>query len=157
MNLDLRVPEPGAGPQLSITNHPSVGYSSRQKGVSRVNAVIIGEALPFWNLICPDSKTLENTWPKRSNNGNIARVAAPGHEDPAQARHVIARIERIPLPPNPGFEPRREIADRVRGRSSDIAQITRAITRGNIHAAAKGDCKMRVITANSGLFVKCLQ
>src|ERR1019366_5535690 len=86
-----------------------------------------------------------------------AGIAASRHQDAANARHIVARVERVPAPADPGLEPRREIARGERRWRSDIAQVAGAVSRRNIHAAAEGDGEMRVVAADAGPFVECFR
>jgi hypothetical protein len=52
-----------------------------------------------------------------------AGYAASRRQNAAHARHVVARIEQVPAPACPGFEPRREVAHAKRMWHSDIAQV----------------------------------
>ena len=61
------------------------------------------------------------------------------------------------LAADPGLEPRREIAHCVRWRRSEIAQVTGAVSRRNIHAAAESDGQMRIVAADAGPFVESLK
>ena len=63
----------------------------------------------------------------------------------------------MPFAPNPGLEPCREIAHPVGWQSPEIAQVTGAVSRRNIHTTAEGDRKMRVVAADAGSFVENLQ
>jgi len=65
---------------------------------SSENGRIAGE---IKNLVGPDAKRLQDMRPERVDEGNIGRVTAACDNDPANARHIVARVER---PPSAGEE-----------------------------------------------------
>src|ERR1019366_2289810 len=85
------------------------------------------------------------------------RIPPSPHQDGADARHIVARVEYVPAAANPGLEPRREIAHAEGRCRSDVAQVAGAVSRRNIHAAAEGDGKVRVVAADAGPFVESLR
>ncbi len=106
------------------------------------------------NFIRPHPEAFQNIGSESRGDRNITRVSSPRHQNAAHARHIVARIERVPAAANPGLEPCREIADSIwRGRS-DIAQVAGAVSCRNVHTAAEGDCEMRVIAAYAGPLIK---
>src|SRR5204862_7277353 len=72
--------------------------------------------------------------------------------DAADPRHVVARVEGAPVPAEIGFEPAGEIARGPGLWRADVAEIARAIARGNVHAAAERDGEMGVIAADALAF-----
>src|SRR5664279_3970018 len=69
----------------------------------------------------------------------IRRVAATRHQDAADARRIVARIESPPLAAEINFHPGAEILIGIRRRQADVADIAGAIARRNVHAAREGD------------------
>src|ERR1017187_7016937 len=112
--------------------------------------------LAIWNLISPDPEALQRAGPERRGDRDIGRIAASRHQDAANARHIVARVEHVPAAADPGLEPRREIARGERRWRSYIAQVAGAVSRRNIHAATECDGKVRVVAADAGPFVENL-
>src|SRR4051812_40540237 len=75
------------------------------------------------NLIGVDMEAGETRGAESGGERGIGRVAAAGHEDPADARAIVARIERVPVIAEIDFEPGREIHRRIDRRDADIAEI----------------------------------
>src|SRR5689334_21106871 len=62
----------------------------------------------------------------------------------------MARVERVPLAADIGFEPGREIHRSVRDRHPDIAEIAGAIASRDVHAAAERDRQVSKVPADAG-------
>src|SRR5271166_4218244 len=106
---------------------------------------------PCWgDFLGPYREALERVRTKGRSDRDVGRIATAGEQHPADARNVVARIKGIPLAAEIGFEPGCEIHRRVHGRHADIAQITGAISRRNVHAATEGDGQVSIIPANAG-------
>src|SRR5271157_4472500 len=69
---------------------------------------------------------------------------------------VVASVERIPAAVKVGLKPGGEIHWAIRRRHADVAQVTGAVTRGDIHTATEGNGEVRVITADAGPLLKSL-
>ena len=67
-----------------------------------------------------------------------------------------ARVEGIPAAVEVGLEPGGEIHRARIHRHADVAQVTGAVPRGDIHAATEGDGEVRVIAADAGPLLESL-
>src|SRR6187402_3081198 len=65
----------------------------------------------------------------------IGGVAPAGHQNAADARRVVARVEREPTAAQVDLEPGAEVHGRRRVRHADVTQVARGVARGNVHAA----------------------
>src|SRR5580700_9315970 len=89
------------------------------------------------DFVRPDAEALERVRAERRGDRDVGRVATAGDEYPADARGVVARVERVPAAAEVGFEPTGKVHRSVIGRDTDIPEIARAVARRNIQAAAK--------------------
>src|SRR6202035_4600717 len=101
------------------------------------------------HFVGPDFKADERVRSERLGNGNVVGVAALGDQHRTDPRHVVAGVEGVPMATEIGLEPAGEITRGVGRRHADIAEIACAVSRGNIHAAAERDRKMRVVAADA--------
>ena len=74
---------------------------------------------------------------------------AAGDQHASDARDIVASVEGIPVAVKVGLKPGCEIQRAIRRRHADIAQVTGAVTRGDIHTATEGDGEVRVIVADA--------
>ena len=88
--------------------------------------------------------------PEARGQRHVGGVAAGAHQDAADARHVVARIERVPLAGQIDLEPAGEIHRRGIAGHADVAEIAGAIARRDVHAAAERQRQMRKIAADAG-------
>ena len=70
--------------------------------------------------------------------------------DAADAGYVVARIKGVPRAADIGFEPGRKIHRRIRDSDANIAQITGAVPRRDVHAATERDCQVSEVPADAG-------
>src|ERR1700741_2444457 len=108
-------------------------------------------------LIRPDFKADEGVWPESLRNWNVRGIAALGDQDAADPRNVVACVEGVPVAAEIGLKPAGKVARRVGRRHSDITEIAGAISRGNVHAAAERDGKVRVVAADAFALVEYLR
>src|SRR3984957_4470717 len=94
-------------------------------------------------------KFCERRVAKRGGDGTIGGVASGGDQHAADARHVVASVERPPSSAKIDLEPRAEIHRVAIGRHADVTEITGCVARGNIERAAKRDRQMLEISANA--------
>src|SRR5271157_5676735 len=85
---------------------------------------------------------------ERGRNGDIRGVTAGRNQHPTDTRQVIARVENPPSVVQIYLEPRTEIHGQ-RGGNADVAQVPRAVARGNVQGAAEGDGQVLIIAADS--------
>jgi len=80
---------------------------------------------------------------------HVCGVAALRDEDTTDPGGVVARVKGVPTVAQINFNPCGKIHRSVRRRQADVSDVTSAIARRNVQATAKGDCKMRVVAANT--------
>jgi hypothetical protein len=101
------------------------------------------------NLIGPDLETDQRIGAEGVGYRHVGGVSALRDEDAADTRRVVAWIERVPSPAEIGFEPAGKI-HRTKGLlHTDVAEVAGTVARRNVHAAAEGDGKVRVVPANA--------
>src|ERR1700729_2605601 len=74
-------------------------------------------------LVGPDLEAHQRVRPERLGDRDIGGIAPLCDQHPAYPRHVVARIEHVPVPAEIGFEPAGEISRRPRLRRADVAEI----------------------------------
>src|SRR5512144_690390 len=104
------------------------------------------------HLVRPHPEALQDARPERGAEGDIDRVPASRHQDASDARHVVPRVEGIPMPIEPRLEPGGKVHRPVRRRGANVAQIPRAIARWDIQAPAEGDGEVGKVAADAGSF-----
>src|SRR5208282_6858960 len=87
-------------------------------------------------------------------DGYIDRVAPPCDQNPSNPWHVVARVERVPASSEIGFEPGGKVHRTVWRRLSHVAEITGAVARWNVHAAAQCNSQMGEIAADASALVE---
>src|SRR5215213_8472619 len=100
------------------------------------------------NFIRNDIEAYKHARPEDRRKRDIRGVAPTRHQDPADARRVVAGIEGVPMATEIDFEPGAEIHRRIDRRNTDIAEISRAVPGGDVHAAAERDREMGEIPAH---------
>src|SRR5882672_1785785 len=98
-------------------------------------------------LIGPDPEADERIGPERRAYRDVDRIAASCHQHSPDPRHVVPWVEEIPASSEIRFEPSGEVPRAVGRRCAHVAEIAGAVSRRNVHAAAKGNSKMCVIAA----------
>ena len=93
--------------------------------------------------------------PEAHDHGHIGRVATAGHDDAADARDVVAGIERLPAPADIDLDPGAEI-HRVDDRHADVAQVSVDVAGRDVHAAAERDGEMGEVPAHADPFLEGL-
>src|SRR5271168_3829326 len=88
---------------------------------------------------------------------HVRRVAALRNEDTADPGGIVARVKGVPTVAQINFNPRGKIHGRVGRREADLSDVTGAIARRDVQATAEGDCKMRVVAANTAAFLVCFE
>src|SRR5262249_58493767 len=78
----------------------------------------------------------------------VGRIASSRNQDASDARRIVSGVERVPAAAEIGLEPGAEIHRIGFLRNADVAEISGAIARGHIHAAAEGDGKMREVATD---------
>lgn len=127
--------------------HPSEYLNTCNESLGRAQGTTLSpclktcnpEGLAYSDLVGPDGKPLKRVGAKGIGESNIAGIPATCHEDTSDARSVITRVKGIPLVTQIDLKPPRKVHGTRDSIYADIAQITRAIARWNVHAAAKRD------------------
>ena len=91
------------------------------------------------HVVCPNAKAVQRIRAERRRDGDVCGIAAPRHQDSADARHVVPRIERVPLTAEIDFEPGREVSRRIGRRRADVTQISRAVASRYVQRATERD------------------
>src|SRR6267142_889878 len=105
-------------------------------------------------LISPDPEADERIGPERRAYRDVDRIAASCHQHSPDPRYVVPWVEEIPASSEIRFEPSGEVPRAVGRRCAHVAEIAGAVSRRNVHAAAKGNSKMCVIAADPAPFVE---
>src|SRR5581483_11571785 len=108
---------------------------------------------PLNHLIRYHHELLQLHPPEARGQRDIGGIAAGGHQDAADARHVVTGIEGVPFAGEPGLVPAGEIHRGRLGRNADVAHIAGAVARGDAHAATEGDREMGEVAANAALLL----
>ena len=88
---------------------------------------------------------------------HVRGIAALRNKDTTDSRGVIAWIKGIPTVAQINFNPSGKIHGRVGRGQTDVSDVTGAIARRNVQTTAEGDCKMRVVAANTAAFLVCFE
>src|SRR5262249_53539027 len=99
-------------------------------------------------LVGVHHKALERIGTERGADRHVGGITPARHEDAADARRVVTGVEGVPATAEIDLEPGAEIHGIGIGDNSDIAEIAGAITRRDVHAAAKRDREMREVAAD---------
>src|SRR5450432_1805861 len=105
------------------------GYSGGPRYTRRLGLHLFGD----------DLEPRQWRGPEGRRDCDIGGVAAARHDDASDARMIVPGVQGKPPPAEIDLEPGAEIHRRGIDRHADIAEITGAIARGNVHAAAERD------------------
>src|ERR1700741_5431748 len=108
----------------------------------------------LYKFVSPNLEADERVGSESLGNGNVGGIAALRDQHATDSRNVVARIESVPAAADIGLEPASKISGGIRRRHADIPEVAGAIARGNVHAAAERDGKMRVVAANALAFIE---
>ena len=142
-----------------IANGP---HCERQLNRSRVAAPRCGWgtalrcSLPrICHFVSDDPNARKGTRSERSNDRHVGGIASACHQNASDTRRIVARVKRVPAA-EIDLKPGTEIHGFRFRRHANVAEITGAVTRRNVHATAKGDRQMREVPANAPTFDMCL-
>ena len=93
---------------------------------------------------------------ERSYERNIGRVASARDDDSADARDIVARVERVPLAFQENFDPGAEVHG-VDDGHADVAEMAVDVARGNVEAATEGQREMSEVAADANALVERLE
>ena len=88
---------------------------------------------------------------------HVCGIAAVRYEDTTDPGGVVAWIKGVPTVAQINFDPCGKIHRRVRRRKADVSDVTSAIARRDVQTTAEGDCKMRVVAANTAALLVCFE
>src|SRR5690349_15380020 len=108
------------------------------------------------HFVGPDLEGLQGIRAEGVADGHVGGVAAAGDQYAPDARNVVARVEGVPVAVEISFEPAGKIHRPVGRRRAHVAEIASAVTRGDVHAPAKGDRQVCEVTAYAGPFMECI-
>lgn len=98
-------------------------------------------ALDYY-FISPYFEAFEHIGAKDIADWNISGISALGNQYSSDPWDVVARIKRMPATAKIDFKPGGKVHRLWCRWNANITQIACAITRWNIQAAAKGNCKV---------------
>jgi hypothetical protein len=108
------------------------------------------------HLLGEDLEAGELARAERGYDRDVGGIASARHQDAADARLVMTRIERVPTAAEIDLKPSAEIHRRRIGRYTDVAEIARAIARRNVQATAERDRKVGEIPTHPAPLGKCV-
>jgi hypothetical protein len=113
-----------------------------------------GETDPFRRpllrqFLGDDLEHRQPMWTKGRDHRDVCGVSAARNEDPADAGLVVTGVERIPAAAQVSFEPCIEVHGSGIWRDADVAEITVAEPRRNVHATTQCDREVRKVSANA--------
>ena len=88
---------------------------------------------------------------KRSDNGNIGGVAPTGHQNAPDTRRIVPSIEGVPAP-KIHLKPGTKIHWIGFRRHTNVSEVTSAVARRHIHAAAERNRDVREVSADAPTF-----
>ena len=110
----------------------------------------------FRDFIGPDFKALQSILAEGGGDGDIGRVAASRDEHSSNPGHIVPWIERVPGATEIDFNPRCKIHHAVRRQRPHVAQVSGAVPRRNIHAAAESNSQVREVATDAHTLVERL-
>ena len=105
-------------------------------------------------LFRPNPEALQRVGAERVADRNIGSVATTCDQDPADARLIVPSIEGVPPAIEVDLEPRGKIHWTIRWRHAYVAEVSGAVTGGDVHAAAERHREVREVAADALLFRK---
>ncbi len=109
------------------------------------------------DLIRPHLEAFQRRGPEAGCERDIRRVSAPGDQDAPDSGRIVASIEGVPSVAEIGLEPGRKVHGRIGWRPADIAEITSAVTRRDIHTTAERDGEMGKVATHALAILKNLK
>jgi hypothetical protein len=95
--------------------------------------VIFGNGVSL--TLANDFEPNQRGWSKCIGQSNIGSIAASRHQYAPGSGRIVPRIEGLPATAQKSLEPGAEIHRRIGRRQTDIADVSAAVTRRNIHRA----------------------
>lgn len=100
------------------------------------------------HFVRPDFKADDRIWSESLRNWNVRGITALRDQDASDPRNIVACVKGVPVAAEIGLKPAGKVTCRVGRRHADITEIAGAISRGNVHAAAERDGKVRIVAAD---------
>ncbi len=112
----------------------TLAWSSSVAGVSRLSTT--EPCIPWLSVDCirPDADTRERAGAILGDDGDIQGVASAADRNPSNARFIVSRIKRVPLPAQIGLEPGMEVHGYIRRLNADVWKVAEDVACGNIEA-----------------------
>jgi len=101
------------------------------------------------HLIRNDLKTCELVGTIRRSEGDVSCVAPSRDQDAADARRVVAGVERILTVAEIGLEPCAKVHWRRVERDANVTEIAGVVAGRYVHASAEGHCEMGEVAAHA--------
>src|SRR5262245_14049640 len=117
--------------------------SQRASSVLSPAAVCLRAVTSTGQLVRDDTEPGQPCSTENGGERHVGGISTARHHDSTDARGVVTGIECIPLAAQVGLEPCTEVHGLRRRRHSDIAQVSRAVARRDVHAAAQSYGEMR--------------
>lgn len=131
------------------------GFESTVDGSADIFPLRAYFLIRIWrSFFGPDLKVLKRAWAESLCQRNVGSIAAPCDQDSGCAPGIVPWVENPPRTAEIDLHPGSEIPWRMGFRLADIAEISGAIPRGNVHASAKGDRKMGKIATHALAFIQ---
>jgi hypothetical protein len=126
----------------------------QQRARSRDSAEPVRGSFYRCDFFGPCREAAERVPTKARADRDVRRVATPGDQHPADAWDVVAHVKGVPFAAEISFEPGCKIHRRIPSLHADIAEITGAVTRWDVHATTQRDREVRIIPANAGVIAE---
>ncbi len=108
------------------------------------------------HLVGPDAKRPQRVRSKGRRDRDVRGVASARDEDPTDALDVVPRVEGVPGAADKRLEPTGEVHRRRILRTTDVAEVTGAIPRRNVHATTEGDGQVGEVATDPPAFIEDL-
>jgi hypothetical protein len=133
----------------------STGTAARRYGNLRA-LPLCSDSDGRWQLLGEDFELFETVRTVGRDHRNICGVAPAGNQNPPDSWLIVTSIERVPATAKESLKPGVEVHWRRIRRHPDIAEIAIAVTRGNIHTAAKGHREVGKVSTNAATVLERL-
>src|SRR5664279_4006190 len=122
----------------------------------RNNTMIAADRRDGADFVRPNLEARQRARAECGADRDVASIAAPGNEHPADARRVVAGVKSVPAAVEEGLEPGREIHRPIGRWLADVTEVAGAVASRNIHAPAEGNGEMGIVAADTDLLVQSL-
>ena len=116
----------------------------RASSEARSQPAAAGASSSAWTLNAGQRERAE-----RGDERDVDRVATAPDDDAADARRVVARVERVPAAVEVGLEPGREVHRLGGRRRLDVRDVAEHVAGRDVQRPAEGDGEVRVVAADA--------